>query len=193
MDRGCSVGLRRIRASSRGIVRKALPMALLAACAMPAASRASDALSPDEAYLDGLKGSWVMVGNVGDKPVRYNAEGERVLRGGFLQLHMKDASRLSTYEAAVFIGYDARAHDYIVHWLDQFGAAGARVVATGARDGERLVVTFPYAEGLFRDTFTRDPAKGTWTLLLESQRADGAWTTFARYDMTRPTDTMRKR
>jgi len=163
-------------------------MALLAACAMPAASRAGDALSPDEAYLDALKGSWVMVGNVGDKPVRYKAEGERVLRGGFLRLHMQDASQPSTYEAAVFIGYDAKARDYIVHWLDQFGAAGARVVATGTRDGDRLIVTFPYVEGPFRDTFTRDPAKGTWTLLLESQRKDGAWTTFARYDMARPAD-----
>jgi hypothetical protein len=166
-------------------------MMLLAACILPGASRAGDAVSADEAYLDSLMGAWVMVGNVGDKAVRYEAEGERVLRGGFLKLHMKDASQPSTYEAAVFIGYDARARDYVVHWLDQFGAAGARVVATGTRDGERLVVTFPYAEGPFRDTLTRDATKGTWTLLLESQKKDGAWTTFARYDMTRPVDSTR--
>jgi hypothetical protein len=29
-----------------------------------------------------------------------------------------------------------------------------------------LIVTFPYADGAFRDTFTRDAARGTWTLLL---------------------------
>lgn len=140
----------------------------------------------DDTFLDALRGSWAMAGTVMGQPVRYRASGDRVLQGGFLRLQMIDAARPPRYQATVFLGYDAKAGDYIVHWLDEFGAAGARVVGTGHRDGERLVVDFPYADGAFRDTFTRDPAAGTWTLLLESQGKDGRWSTFATYTLVRP-------
>jgi hypothetical protein len=141
--------------------------------------------SPDDAYLDNLQGSWLMQGTLGGKPVRYLADGQRVLNGGFLKLHMVDVGTPPQYEALLFIGFDPKAADFVAHWLDQFGAAGARVVATGTREGQRLVLHFPYAEGAFRDTFLWQPASSSWTLLLESQRADGSWTTFASYTLAR--------
>jgi hypothetical protein len=73
----------------------------------------------------------------------------------------------------------------VAHWLDRFGATGARVVATGHRDGERLILTFPYAGGAFRDTFTFEPKSGTWTLLLEAQEPSGSWSKFATYTFVR--------
>ena len=142
--------------------------------------------SPDDAYLEDLRGPWIMQGTVGSKAVKYDAVGERVFGNAWLKLHMVDSGKPPQYQADVFLGYDAKAHDFIVHWLDQFGATGARVVATGHRDGERLVVVFPYAEGAFRDTFQRDRPSGTWTLLLESQEKDGTWSTFANYKLTHP-------
>jgi len=80
-----------------------------------------------------------------------------------------------------------------VHYLTEgrrvldggFLRPGARVVAQGERQGQRLVLNFPYAEGAFRDTFTWRPASASWSLLLESQRADGAWSKFASYTLTR--------
>jgi len=141
----------------------------------------------DNSFLDGLQGSWVMSGTLGGKPVRYRADGQRVLQGGFIELHMIDVASPPRYEADVFIGFDPKAHDYIAHWLDRFGAAGARVVAQGKRVGEQLVITFPYADGPFRDTFTWQPSTKSWTLLLESQAADGGWSTFASYTLTRDT------
>jgi hypothetical protein len=149
------------------------------------ASAAESTTSVDETYLDALRGPWDMAGSVGGKPVRYNAEGQRVLQGGFLRLHMIDASPPPQYEADVFIGFDHQANDYIAHWLDRFGAAGARVVARGVREGQHLVITFPYAEGAFRDTFIWRPTMQSWTLLLESQAVDGSWSTFANYTLTR--------
>jgi hypothetical protein len=150
------------------------------------ASRAADsASSPDEAYLDGLQGAWVMAGTLGGKPVRYLAEGQRVLEGAFMKLHMIDAGSPSRYEADVFIGFDAKADDYIAHWLDRFGAPGARVVAQGKRQGQRLVLIFPYADGAFRDTFKWQPETRSWSLLLESQGSEGSWSTFASYTLTR--------
>jgi hypothetical protein len=88
--------------------------------------------------------------------VRYRADGQRVLQGGFMKLHMIDVASPPRYEAAIFIGFDPKAHDYVAHWLDRFGAAGARVVAQGKRVGEQLVITCPYADGPFRET--RDTA-----------------------------------
>jgi hypothetical protein len=140
----------------------------------------------DDAYLDHLQGSWVMDGTYAGKPVRYRADGQRVLKGGFLKIHMIDAASPPQYEADLFLGFDQKANDYIAHWLDNFGAAGARVVARGERQGQSLVVTFPYAEGAFRDTFTWQPAAKSWSLLMESQRSDTTWKTTGNFTLTRP-------
>ena len=90
---------------------------------------------------------------------------------------MIDAASPPQYEADLFIGFDPKANDYIAHWLDNFGAAGARVVARGDRQGQSLVIIFPYAEGAFRDTFTWQPATTSWSLLMESQHSDATWKT----------------
>jgi hypothetical protein len=153
--------------------------------AAPAADApsAENAPSPDNAYLDGLRGDWDMTGTLLGKPVKYHARGERVLQGGFLRLHLTDLGAAPAYEAELFLGYDAHAGDYIVHWLDRFGAAGARVVATGKRTGETLVVQFPYAEGAFRNTYKFDPKSHSWSLVIESQAAGGSWSNFATYTL----------
>jgi len=169
----------------------AIPQVVVACGVIGLATVASHAVQPatstDDVYLDSLKGAWTMDGTLGGKPVHYLADGQRVLQGGFLRLHMIDAGSLppQQYEADLFIGFDPKANDYIAHWLDRFGAPGARVVARGERQGHRLVLEFPYAEGAFRDTFTWRPASTSWSLLLESQQADGAWSTFASYTLTR--------
>ena len=170
----------------RGRILATLAWLLMASIGMTATVHAQPKTSADEAYLDALAGPWLMKGTLGDKPVRYWARGRRVLQGGFLSLHMRDADPASQYEAEVFIGYDAKAQDFVAHWLDKYGAAGARVVASGRRDGDRLVLMFPYEEGAFRDTFTRGRKSGTWTLLIESQTRDESWSTFATYRLTRP-------
>lgn len=159
--------------------------ALLAIAVATSVSEAKSTPSIDETYLDALRGTWDMPGTFGGRPIRYSAQGQRVLQGGFVRLHMIDASSPPQYEADVFIGFDPKANDYVAHWLDRFGAAGARVVGRGVRDGERLVITFPYAEGAFRDTFIRQPTTRSWSLLLESQAVDGTWSTFASYTLAR--------
>ena len=161
----------------------------MVACATSslAATSAVEPPSPDKAYLDDLQGRWIMQGTFHDKPLIYAAIGQRVLDGAWLRLHMVALGKPLRYEADVFFGYDAKAHDFIVHWLDQFGAPGARVVATGRRDGDELVFTFPYTEGPFRDTLRRHKTTGRWTLLLESQGKDGSWSTFANFKFTRST------
>ena len=55
----------------------------------------------------------------------------------------------------------------------------------GRREGQKLVLLFPYAEGAFRDTLVVAADGNFATLLLESQEKDGSWSTFASYRMTR--------
>jgi hypothetical protein len=108
-----------------------------------------------------------------------------VLDDGWLRFALIDRAQPPGYRASVYLGFDAKAGDYVAHWLDRFGAAGARVVATGHREGQTLVLLFPYAESPFRDTLTLSADGTTGTLLLEDQKPDGSWSTFASYAMTR--------
>src|ERR1700689_3046374 len=112
------------------ITRRAIFCAFMLVLAMSTErlSRAEDTRSADNAYLDALQGDWDMTGTLLGKPVKYHARGERVLHGGFLRLHMIDAAEAPTYEADLFLGYDAHVDDYIAHWLICYlhlGAPGA--------------------------------------------------------------------
>lgn len=143
--------------------------------------------SSKDSYLDGLKGSWIMQGVFANKTVKYDAVGTRVLGGTWLQIHIVDAEKSPKYRADVFIGYDPEADDFIVHWIDSSGAGGARGVATGHLDGERLVVVAPYTVGsTLRDTFQRDRSGEGWTLLTDSQDKNGGWAPFGHFRLTRP-------
>jgi hypothetical protein len=165
--------------------RAALAAWLLTVQGLASVGAAPATVDADNAYLEKLLGKWDMTGTMGKTALHYHAVGERVLQGGFLRLHMVDASPDPKYEADVFIGVDPEQHDVIVHWLDRFGAAGARVVGVGKRDHAQLIVIFPYASGNFRDTFSFAPSSDSWSLLLESQKSDGSWSTFATYSLVR--------
>jgi hypothetical protein len=147
--------------------------------------RADTGARPQDPFLASLAGRWDFVGSVGKRAVRYRVSGKWALAGGWLRLQLRDVAKPPGYVADVFFGYDAKADDYVVHWIDQFGAPGARVVATGQLTDRTLVFTFPYAEGAFRDTLTLAPEAATGSLLIEAQKPDGSWSTFASYRLAR--------
>jgi hypothetical protein len=69
-----------------------ITIALLLGAAVASRAHADSASDRDDnAYLDKLQGRWDMAGTLGGKAVHYHASGERVLKGGFLRLHMIDA------------------------------------------------------------------------------------------------------
>ncbi len=147
-------------------------------------AHAEAAAPPRDPFLAQLAGHWALVGQVLGKPVRYRGDSTWVLNDGWLRLSLVDRAKPPGYQADVFLGFDTKAGDYIAHWLDQFGAAGARVVATGHRDGQTLVLLFPYEGSPFRDTLTLSADGSRGTLLLESQKPDASWSTFASYTLT---------
>jgi hypothetical protein len=163
---------------------RALATLLCAALLLPPCVLAQPATAGG-ALLGQLAGSWDMTGTLLGKPIHQHGEGRWVLRDGWLCFTIVDLSVPPAYQAAVYLGFDAKAGDYVAHWLDQFGAAGARVVGSGHGDEHTLVLIFPYPEGAFRDTFVLEPGAQRGTLLLESQQADGHWSRFASYHLRR--------
>ncbi len=55
---------------------------------------------------------------------------------------------------------------------------------TGTVGSDRIVILYPYADGTFRNTFAWTAATRSWTLLIESQQANGRWTAFASNTLT---------
>lgn len=164
--------------------RKLRFLALLVVLAAVPPAHADAPAAPD-VYLGLLAGRWDFDGTLRGKPVHYHVEGRWVLANGWMRLALVDAARPPGYRADVYLGFDDKEGDYIIHWLDQFGAQGARVVGSGKRQGQKLVVVFPYAWGAFRDTFDLAADGDGGTLLLESQEKDGSWSTFASYTLKR--------
>lgn len=143
----------------------------------------SHAQETPRALLNELSGRWTMSGRVMGEPVRYNAEGRWELGGAFLSLHMKDAAVPPQYEATVYMGMDSAAGEFVGHWLDTFGGAGARVTALGPFSNSVIELIYPYTPSRFRNRFTWSPASRTWELLIESETPSGTWNEFARYTL----------
>ena len=143
------------------------------------------AQEPAHTLLGRLEGRWLMTGDVMSKPVVYAAEGTWVLGGGFLSFHMTDTSQASRYEANLFIGIDTAKREFVAHWLDVFGGAGARVAGAGAFHADTIEIIYPYAERRFRNRFWFGGPAGGGTLVIEMERNAGEWTHFASYAMTR--------
>ena len=119
------------------------------------------------------------------EPVKYIAEGTWILQSQFLSLHMKDVSVPPAYEVNLLIGLDSTKNEYVAHWLDSFGGAGARVVGLGPLSPDKIEIVFPYPEQRFRNMFKYASDKDEWTLVIESEHADGHWSVFAQYAIAR--------
>ncbi len=168
------------------MIRPRLPLLLLAVlAALP--MLAGDPPPLDDPFLEALSGSWTLRGTVQGEAVVTMMEARWVLGHQFLRLHLVDAAEPPSYEALIFLGRDAGTGRYLAHWLDIAGAGPSRVLGTGTRTGDTLVLRFEYPGTTFRDTFTLDRAKGTWTLLIESGSGNGPWSTFAAYTAVRGT------
>ena len=67
---------------------------------------------------------------------------------------------------------------YVAHWCDSFGAQYAGV-GYGKRAGNSNDFVFDYADGPFHNTFSWDPAKSTWTVLMQAEDKDASRQFFA--------------
>lgn len=146
---------------------------------------AAAAAAGRDAYLAQLAGEWDLTGTTRAQAVHYRVHGHWILAGAWLAWELSDVKRPPSYQAQVLFSPDPAAGHYVVHWIDQFGGAGARVVGSGRREGQTLIFGLPYAQGAFRDTLALAPDGASGTLLIEAQQQDSSWSTFGSYQMRR--------
>ena len=138
----------------------------------------------DDALLQNMIGSWKVSRRIRGTVVGNTLEAEWVLQHQFVQLHMKDVTEPSQYEALVLIGFDSNKNRYVAYWCDSLGAQYSGV-GYGARTGNVIEFTFNYPDGPFHNTFSWKPDGNTWSLLMEAEGKDGTRTFFAEDTLRR--------
>ena len=156
---------RRADAAARRVnARRALAGVLLAASM--AAARTAFAASPSLGVLGHLIGDWTITGVTRGRPILSAAQVRDAFGGAFMEMHIKDSSDRSPYEARVFIGEDAQGA-LVVHWLDATGGETSRTLGTGTIKGDHVTLTFPYPDAEFRDRLDYDHVTDRWRLVIE--------------------------
>jgi hypothetical protein len=138
----------------------------------------------EDPLLDSLVGHWNLSREIRNTRERNTLDVEWVLQHRFLQLHMKDVANPPKYEAIVLVGYDDPGRRYVIHWCDTFGG-GFSSIGYGKRTDDSIEFVFEDADSRFYNTFSRDPATGTWTFLMQSQGKDGKRAFFAKDTLSR--------
>ena len=161
-------------------------LALGALAALANGSEAQDGRGGrfDDDLISHLEGSWLLTRRIGDRTVRNTLEARWVLLHQFLLLQFRDPETPPRYQADVYIGYSHADQEYVAHWIDNFGGHFS-AAGRGKRRGNSIEFRFDYPNGPFFNTFTWDPATGTWTCHLEAVSKDGIRSTFARDRLVR--------
>jgi hypothetical protein len=158
------------------MTRTALALTLLAMTGAVNAQGPKGAV--DDPFLDNLVGHWDIERTIRGRVIHNSLDTEWVLQHRFVRLHMKDVADPPKYEAIVLIGFDPAAGRYVAHWTDNFGAQYS-AIGYGKRSGDTVEFVFQYPDGPFYNTFTWNPASGTWKMLLENGGSDGKRSFFA--------------
>ena len=148
---------------------------------------------PDHPYefLDHLAGTWVLQGTIAGKPTIHDIQADWLLNREYLQIHEvsreKNSAGRPAYEAIVLVGWDPKADQYDLLWLDTTGGGGlsGRGIGHGNRTGDSipfLIVISP-AESL-HTTFKYDAKSGTWQWLIDDE-TNGKTDRFADVKLTR--------
>lgn len=146
--------------------------------------KCNDALFED-VLLNKLQGGWLGKGQVGGDPVTYDFEITWELNHQFMQLAFTDVSQPPQYVAKVFIGYDCVLHQYLMHWMDNFGGRFSETLAYGEKSGDNIAFHFAYPDGPFINTLSHDPTEDSWKMKMTYQNKAGKWAVFGEVDLKR--------
>lgn len=136
-------------------------------------------------FLQKWVGEWVGVGNITGEPVVYAVNANWVLDSQFIALHLVDTAAVPAYEANIYFGFDCNAHQFVVHWIDNFGPAFSQTLGYGHLTGNVLPLYFNYPDGAFLNTFTYHSTSDTWTSVSTFQTAEKQWVSFGDITFTK--------
>lgn len=131
--------------------------------------------------LDKLVGDWNVERKFGNGHTAKNfVHGEWVLKHQFVELHYRDTTAPSAYEAIVLIGYDDIGKRYICHWADNFGGAYSGDGFSPRDEGSNAMqFQFEFHHGQLENRFAFDPQSDAWTSTIR-QTEKGKWKVFCR-------------
>lgn len=133
-----------------------------------------------EGLLDRLAGKWVLTGKIAGKETTHDISADWTLNHGYLRIHEvsreKERSGEPSYEAIVFISYNAKSEDYSCLWLD--GTSNEGLNAEGMGHAKRRENSLPFvfrdAKGQvsFENTFVYDPTSDSWKWIMDNVEAE---------------------
>ena len=170
---------------------KAAMLAVVIGCA---ALLAGDAKAQQATFvdplLDHMVGQWVLEGTIAGQKTTHDVEAEWVLAHQYLRFREvsreKDERGRPAYEAEVYLGWDAKAKEYVCIWIDVWGGASAETIGRATRRGSVFPFVFRDAGGAeaFHTTFLYDEKADAWEWRLDNVEK-GAEKPFARVRLTR--------
>lgn len=133
-----------------------------------------------EALLDRLAGQWVLRGKIAGRETTHDISADWTLNHGYLRIHEisheKEPSGQASYEAIVFISYNAKIEDYTCLWLDSTSNEGLNAQGLGhARRRENslpFVFRDPKGQISFENTFVYDPTSDSWKWIMDNVEAE---------------------
>ena len=99
----------------------------------------------------------------------------------------KTAAGLPQYEAHVFVGWDMKRNEYVVHWMDVFGG-GFSGMGYADKKENTIPVIFKSPDGDFHTTFTFGKEKDRWLWTMDNEQG-GKLRPFARLTMVKANPT----
>jgi hypothetical protein len=157
------------------------------------AQRPGFAAAP-EALLDKMTGHWVLTGTIGRKLTTHDVDVDWIFKREYLRLHEvsheQDAAGGPSYEAWIYIVWDAKKDEYAVLWLDNTAAFtfGAEGIGHATPDGDRIPIVFRDPDGGgIHTTFNYDRANDTWSWTIDNADKTGKLSSFAKVTLRRKT------
>jgi hypothetical protein len=159
---------------------------------------ASTALAQDPAtsaavaLMDKMTGRWVMTGTISNKATTDDVDVEWVLNRQYIRIHEvsreKGVGDDISYEAWVYLVWDAKKGEFAVLWLDNTAATNFEPEGIGHAkpDGDRIPIIIKAADGAaIHTTFAYDRANDSWTWAIDNVDKLGTASPFARLTLTR--------
>ena len=140
-----------------------------------------------DSLLDRMVGKWLLSGEIVGKPTTHDVEATWALNHQFVHIHEtsreKTAAGVPQYEADVFLGWDVKRNEYVVHWMDVFGG-GFSSMGYADKKENTIPVIFKSPDGDFHTTFTFDKQKDRWLWTMDNEQG-GKLRPFARLTMVK--------
>ena len=134
-----------------------------------------DMPSAPAALLNHLAGTWILQGTIAGKQTTHDVQAAWVLNHEYLQVHEisreKNAGGGAAYEAIIYIGWDAKAKQYVCLWLDTTSGDGlsSGIIARANQSGDSIPFLFNIsASDQIRTTFRYDKTGGTWQWVIDN-------------------------